>query len=178
VSAALTPMVIRWLLSRSKGSAERDGDAYVLRYGRGWATFIIVTGVLVVGLFVVLTFAVEGARAMTASIGALLAALFGFGIVDILKVAHRVDENGFERRTPWSPVVRIPWDEIVYVRYEPTARIFMRARTGAKLRVSVYLSGLGALARIILAHVPPDVLDARTRAGLADLAARDRTPGR
>jgi hypothetical protein len=173
LAAVLTPLVVRALVARTGAGAAKEGDAFVLRYGGAWTGFVIVSAIVMVGgASAVLLFADldDEGRRIWFGIAALFGLLFGLAAVETTRVGYRVDERGIERRTPWSRHVLVPWSEIVEVRYEPTARLYMRARSGEKLRLSVYLTGLGTVAKEVLAHVPPGVIDDRARGALSELA--------
>ena len=175
VSALAMPLVVRLLTRNIRGSAGRDGEQYIVRYGRAWAVFLAAAGTLLVGgSTAILCFAnldAEG-RSVCLAFEAIFVLIFGFGALDLAKVDHRVDEDGFERRTPWRRHVRVPWSQVVRVRYEPTARLMFKARSGDDVRLSVYLTGLGTVAALVLKHAGPEALDAATRRGLEELAQR------
>jgi hypothetical protein len=71
---------------------------------------------------------------------------------------------------------RIAWAEVTRIAYNPTSRWFFVTSAGGRLWVAENLEGIGDLARIALARLPPAVLQAspHAREALEDIAAEAR----
>ena len=76
---------------------------------------------------------------------AILSAVVGM-VVEFTRVRIEWTDATVSVTSPWAAPRSIHWDEIVEVTYSPTAGWFVvRARQGAKIRLSKLLGGLGDL---------------------------------
>jgi hypothetical protein len=166
VTMAVTIAVLAWLLASRQLVAEREGERSVLAYGRAWR---IVTGVLlgfppagIVTLFVAFPPKPEDRAIPWMMVAGFLALSIPLSI-EIFRVAHRIDETGIERVSPWRRRAFVRWAEVRSLRWSQSSKWFvMEGKDGERVRVSSYLSGLGTFAKLSLAHVPREAIDPET----------------
>jgi hypothetical protein len=93
-------------------------------------------------------------------------------ILDYFLARHQVSEDGLSYGRLSGARGYLRWSDLRRIRYAPVMKWFrLETRSGEVARVSVMLIGLPELARVVLAHAPPDAVDAETRRVLEATAA-------
>jgi hypothetical protein len=75
-------------------------------------------------------------------------------IVETSLVTVSWTEQGIAIRSPWARARSISWQDVEGVTYSESMRWFVvRAKDGTKLRVSLYLGGIGQLLEAFSRHL-------------------------
>lgn len=93
-------------------------------------------------------------------------------IADYLFARHQVSDTGIEYGRMFGQRGKLLWSDVHAVKFSDVMKWFvLEQRTGSPVRISAMLMGLPEFAKVLLSHVPPQVIDNRTRALLEETRA-------
>jgi len=163
--------LFRMLSVRGKGHVERSGGVLVLRQPKG--RFLLLGGLALAPTILVATVVTPLAQIETsqpaglAAVGAMV--LVGLVASSWLFASEwrnriRADDDALER-VGVATRRRVPWADVTRIAYNPNGPWFvLTASDGGRLWLPETLEGVGDLARLALARLPPAVLQANPHA--------------
>ena len=161
-------LLLGWVASLSKPAT--NGLPRALTHARATLVLGVVCTLFCLG-FAALAASNESAVQRWAAVPLLAVAVISGvgGVGEALLVRHELAENGIVYRGLWKRYVRVPWREIVSVRWNPWMRwLVLRTRDGRVLRFSVLLIGFNALAQELYERQARLQMSAATLKILAD----------
>lgn len=98
-----------------------------------------------------------------------LAALGGYLVAEYFVLRFHVDDAGIRWSTLFLGKGEARWTDIRRVTFSPSMKWFrLETSTGRVLRISVMLTGLPELARLLVTRLPHEVIEKKTLAILKD----------
>lgn len=165
----------------ARPDAERSGDGFVLRYGRGWRYALRAAAIVPsagIGLALLPKAAEEP---VTAGVGlCILAAVVAFAIL-ITRESFLVTASGVQRTSWTGRVTTLQWQDVTRCKVRGWPPRLVLGGPSRKLEVPLAFDGSGDFAMQVLSSLSATVLEAATnvRPVLEAVAARAsaRTPG-
>ena len=170
--AALTWTCVDLVLLRARRmAAEVSGGESRLRYPAVTRAVASVLAIVPPPALAWLMWSGGASREVSLALAA-AAALAGYVlVVETFGVRIGVSAAGIVRESPWSGIGAIDWDDLASVRWAPPLRCFIACSAeGERVRVSLYLAGIGTFARYVIDEAPDAVTDERTTAHLKECA--------
>jgi hypothetical protein len=155
--AALTPIVLRWLLkpARQEPGAASSQSSFTMRPNR--ATRIIAWGTtaamaLLVSGMVLRT--EERFRFFPAALGVMLFVPV-VGFLNTLRRRIHVSDEGLLVQSPWTGTRHLPWADICELRFREWGQtIRVRGKDSRWSAIPVSMTGLDDLERVMCKHLP------------------------
>jgi hypothetical protein len=90
-------------------------------------------------------------------------------VLEYFIVRHRLTDEGIEYRRLFGQRGSLRWREVRSVGFSNVMKWFvLESYTGKAVRISALLMGLPEFARLVLAHVPRELIEANTQAILEE----------
>ena len=161
----IVPLLLRWLARNKRPAAAREGEAYVMRYGRvwralSWGGFVLPATFAVMPLFVPVH--PRELRLVTVVGVALLLAALAW-VFEVYGRVVRLTDRGIEGRSPFfkRKTVALRWSELSAIVYLPGSQsLELRDREGRRVRVSRYFEGFATLAAHLERYGAPQLANA------------------
>ena len=176
VWGVIMAVVMGWV-ARSRFAKRPDSDVQSLRHPRSTLAIGVVGALFFFGIAVVSN---TVGKNDTATIWTTLGFIF-FGsaslpmIADYFFARHKVSDAGIEYGRMFGQRGTLLWSDVQRVRFASVMKWFvLEPRAGAPVRISAMLMGLPEFARLLLLHVPAQLIDDEARALLE--ATREGRP--
>ncbi|HEV1994542.1 MAG TPA: PH domain-containing protein [Candidatus Acidoferrum sp.] len=173
-------VVLSFLLKNRRERARREGGSgvLVLEYGRAVKSVPILVAVAWT-ILIPIVLHDDPIRRENLPAFLLLVVLITVPLVvvtiEAFGVAHRIREDGIEKRSPWSSHRMIKWEDIREISFSGAMQWFVVSNPHGKLRLHLYLNGLKDFADAVRAKVPKETW-AKAEAHLKNLDAKRPSP--
>jgi Bacterial PH domain len=161
-------VVMGWV-ARSRLGKRPVSEVQTLRHPRSTLLIGVVGALFFLGIAVVSN---TVSRNHTATIWTTLLFIF-FGLASLTMVAdyffarHKVSDAGIDYGRMFGQRGNLLWSDVRRVRFASAMKWFvLEPRAGGSVRVSAMLMGLPEFARLLLLHVPAQLIDDKVRAVL------------
>jgi len=158
--AMLVPLILRGIVARRGGSipGELRYSGFLRKLSLGMATVppLLVSAIV--------TFQDRPLRSDEKPAVALLIGLFPLIasplLLEVFRVRHSYDDEGFDFRSPWSRHRRLRWSEVASIRWRQHLKwLDIKTSGGAIAHISPLLGGLDGFAQVALARIAPEMLE-------------------
>lgn len=144
--ALAVPIVLALLGVAVNPKARRDGDVYVVEYGRGFRAFTWISVSLAVAVACGAYFVAPGDRGYVLAIAGMFAVIG----VPLWLHAHLTrflySGTGISSRSPWRAEKVVAWENISNVTYSPGERSYVViGQDGATFKLHAYMAGVADL---------------------------------
>jgi len=159
---ALTMIIEALILSKRKKSARKSESTgeLLLDYNRGLKGFAVFgTGFFI---FILAINAMANWPSLTATVVMVVATIVALGLpalfllIESSCVEYGVSRYGIRKKSPWSRDFFCPWSSIESIVFSVSSQWFVIKSREGKIRLHMYLSGLGDFARAVMENVPPE----------------------
>ena len=143
VIALVVPLVLALLGTAVQSKARRDGDTYVVEYGRGFRAltwvFVSLASAVAFGAY----FVKSGDRGYVFAIAGMFA-LIGAPLWLHAHLTRFVyGRSGISSRSPWRTATFIAWESIANVTYSRGEQSYVvTGQDGAKFKLHAYMAGV------------------------------------
>ena len=143
VIALVAPLVLALLGAAVRTKARRDGDTYVVEYGRGFRVlawgFVSLAAAVAFGAY----FAKSGDRGYVFAIAGIFALLGAPLWLHAHLTRFVYGRTGICSRSPWRTATFIPWESIANVTYSRGEQSYVVTwQDGAKFKLHAYMAGV------------------------------------
>jgi hypothetical protein len=158
VSAAVVPIVLRWLSQGSRAPSLPGTLVYGSRHKAFALVFLAVPCLLVLALGVAVRPEKGKDVLMFAAMILFFAALASPLVIEFYRVSISFDDAGIHVSSPWSKRRTVAWGDVRKIRWRGVAKWFDLRADKAVVHISPWLVGLEGFAAACKAHLPPEVL--------------------
>jgi hypothetical protein len=167
--------VLMLLVHSSRAEAQQDERGFVLHYSGMWKGLVKLLFLFPATIAVICLFNPPTPQEWWipyAIIGGFLAIHVPLTL-EVLRRQVRVEAEGLHSSSPWGAPRFMAWKDVAEVSWKAAAgEVELRSTRGERLRVSLWLSGLGSLAKAMTEHLPHLTSAQQVSRTLAGHAAR------
>ena len=146
---AVAAALLLWLGSSRHGRARVEHGSAIVEYGGAWRGVTIVFFLFPVAIAVLAMVSPpkpEERWFPLQIICGFLAIIVPLAL-EVFRRRLRIDQDALVSESPWTGSVRIPWDEVTAVSYQPAMCWYViDSRGQGRMRVGMFMSGLETLA--------------------------------
>ncbi len=148
-----------YLVGTSRGRVARDpvtGDFY-LQYSLAYKILPLILTVCIAIIALCVTYGVPitpSNATIYLAVALPISAALIYLTLETTGTVHRVTHEGIRAHSPWREDRLIRWEEIIEIRFAGLAQTLDIVTARGRLRLHLYLSGLGDLAERLVERVP------------------------
>jgi len=155
-------LVLSWIMRPAKRAPTEEGALVISYPPRAFVLGVIVGGGFAAGASVALSNSQLDEDWWVASNFAVCAALSLVGVAECLRVRHELTGQGIAYRGLWRQYDRVPWSDVVSVKWSPMQWLVVKANGGRVMRFSGYLDGRDLLTQHLRRYRPALAIDSTT----------------
>ena len=155
ISSTLVVLVLSLLTGSRQAEAPRSGQGFVMGYSTMWKRLTQLLFIAPVGIAIACVISPPKPEEWWlpyAIVGGFLAMLVPLA-VEVFRHTVRVDDTGVHNFSAFGAPVFLAWKDIADVGFTMSSEVELRSRQGQRIRISLFLSGLGSLSEAMSRHL-------------------------